>query len=238
MNSTGAPRPQERSTTLELSYLPADFLEAPIAFTMNGFALEIRDGFARARLFQPVEDVPADLLSTFTSSVEAALRVRMVQTRVRFATQPPRIVQEYPDRQRSVLALITGCARMTPAKVSATLDDEATLLRQQQERTAIITSAACKADKHAVLRRALLSCERALADPENALVHLYEVRDAVVTHFGNEKNARKMLGVSKAQWNEFGKLANDEPVREGRHRGKYSGLLRGATHKELEVAFV
>jgi len=88
------------------------------------------------------------------------------------------------------------------------------------------------------LRRALLSYETALADPENALVHLYEVRDAVVTHFGSETNTRKVLGVSKTQWSDFGRLANDEPVREGRHRGKHSDLLRSATHKELEVAFI
>jgi hypothetical protein len=32
----------------------------------------------------------------------------------------------------------------------------------------------------------------------------------------------------------FGRLANDEPIRQGRHRGRSSGPLRDATELELE----
>lgn len=47
---------------------------------------------------------------------------------------------------------------------------------------------------------------------------------------------QKEIGISASEWSQFGKLANDEPVREGRHRGKNIGPLRNATADELNTA--
>ena len=67
-------------------------------------------------------------------------------------------------------------------------------------------------------------------------MHLYEVQEAVATKFGGVGAARIALGVSRASWSRLGQLANDEPLKQGRHRGKKVGNLRDATEGELNEA--
>jgi hypothetical protein len=76
-----------------------------------------------------------------------------------------------------------------------------------------------------------------LREPGNELIHLYEIRDALSTKFGGERGVRAaLLGISSSDWSMLGRLANDEPIRQGRHRGHHAGALRGATETELAQA--
>jgi hypothetical protein len=68
------------------------------------------------------------------------------------------------------------------------------------------------------------------------LVYLYELRDAIGKRFGGEIGARQELNVPKSDWSKFGRLSNDEPVSQGRHRGKFVGEMRDATEPELVEA--
>ncbi len=45
-----------------------------------------------------------------------------------------------------------------------------------------------------------------------------------------------MLGITKRDWSELGRLANIEPLSQGRHRGKNLGAIRDATAEELGKA--
>jgi hypothetical protein len=72
-----------------------------------------------------------------------------------------------------------------------------------------------------------------LREPNNELVHLYEIPDALATRFGGKHKAQRILAVSDSEWGRLGRLANDEPLRQGRHRGKTLGELRDATAEEL-----
>ena len=74
-----------------------------------------------------------------------------------------------------------------------------------------------------------------MSDPDDELVHLYEIRDALSTKFGSEKAARNALKISYDNWSRFGQLCNDEPLRQGRHRGK-KYEARDATNAELSEA--
>jgi hypothetical protein len=87
-----------------------------------------------------------------------------------------------------------------------------------------------------VLASLLASQSKGVRDPENELVYLYEIRDALCSRFGGEASARDQLGVSREAWSRFGRLCNDEPLRQGRHRGKATGDLRHATEAELAEA--
>jgi hypothetical protein len=65
-----------------------------------------------------------------------------------------------------------------------------------------------------VLLDALLSSYQAsVKDPDNELVHLYEIREALSKRFGRLADAiRRVIG---NEWSRLGKLANDEPLRQG-----------------------
>ena len=55
----------------------------------------------------------------------------------------------------------------------------------------------------------------ALNEREGEFVRLYEIRDALVKHFGSDRDARERLGVSSEDWSNFGRLANAAPLTEG-----------------------
>lgn len=87
-----------------------------------------------------------------------------------------------------------------------------------------------------LLTSLLRSYDAAVRDPNNELVHLYEVREALSTKFGGETATRAALGISVSQWSRLGQLCNNEPLRQGRHRGKTGGAFRDATEAELTEA--
>jgi hypothetical protein len=87
--------------------------------------------------------------------------------------------------------------------------------------------------KDSVVGSLLNSYNGAVNDPDNELVHLFEIREAITKKFGKESDAKRTLGIIRTQWSRFGKLANDEPLKQGRHRGKNPGVLRDATDVEL-----
>jgi hypothetical protein len=99
-----------------------------------------------------------------------------------------------------------------------------------------LDSLAPKMLKSPTLRSLVESHSHSIDDPANELVHLYEIRDALRKHYGGERAARGALGIAKPEWNRLGALANDEPLRQGRHRGEHLPALRDASASELEEA--
>ncbi len=82
----------------------------------------------------------------------------------------------------------------------------------------------------------LNSYHTAVADSNNELVHLYEIREGISAKFGSESAVRKLLNISSSQWSRLGQLCNNEPLKQGRHRGKTIGALRDASESELAEA--
>ena len=82
----------------------------------------------------------------------------------------------------------------------------------------------------------LRSYDAGVRDPTNELVHLYEIRDALSAKFGGESAARATLAITASQWSRLGQLCNNEPLCQGRHRGKTGEVLRDATEAELAEA--
>ncbi|MBK6388509.1 MAG: hypothetical protein IPF71_18020 [Rhodoferax sp.] len=65
------------------------------------------------------------------------------------------------------------------------------------------------ADKHrksdATLDQMLKSYQKSVKDPENELVHLYEIRDSLSERFGSKSSAIKKLSITSNEWDEIGK---------------------------------
>jgi len=84
-----------------------------------------------------------------------------------------------------------------------------------------------------VLKSLLNSYNAAVREPNDELVHLYEIRDALVLKFGNQNTTKSALGISKEDWSCFGDVTNKASIQQGRHRGRSGGALRDATDDEL-----
>lgn len=102
--------------------------------------------------------------------------------------------------------------------------------------TSLLDSIAPKLARLVVLHELLISYSRSVSDPNNELVHLYEIRDALLQHYGGEQKAYAALNINRTEWKRLGLLANVEPLEQGRHRGKYIGGHRTASSEELKEA--
>ncbi len=67
-------------------------------------------------------------------------------------------------------------------------------------------------------------------------MYLYEIRDALSARFANKKTALKQLDISNKEWGVLGDLANNQPLIQGRHRGKVVEMLCSAQSHELDTA--
>ncbi len=80
----------------------------------------------------------------------------------------------------------------------------------------------------------LLDClYRATNNKSHELIHLYEVIEALSKKFGSQQSARQSLAISRKDWSRLGEIANDLPLKQGRHAGKKINELRDVTIAEL-----
>lgn len=86
------------------------------------------------------------------------------------------------------------------------------------------------------LARMLRSYNNAVRDPADELIHLYEIRDCLTSHFGAKNTALAHLGLTNRDWSRLGHLCNVLPLKEGRHRGEAGDALRAASEEELSEA--
>ena len=131
--------------------------------------------------------------------------------------------------------LVTGCR----VDVKVRNSDGKLIRDSRQERLddkQLLSDLAAKHGADTTLTAMLNSFTVALRDRNDELVHLYEVRDALASRFGNAQAAQKATEVSASDWSDLGRICNELPLRQGRHRGKGGPALRDATADELHVA--
>ena len=80
------------------------------------------------------------------------------------------------------------------------------------------------------------SFKKANTDPENFFVHLFDIVEVLEKKFGCRRKMLSELNIPKKKIDILGRLCNDEPLKEGRHRGKNYDRLRKATYEERKEA--
>ena len=202
-----------------------------------------RDGLARLTLAVPANPVSTELVEKSFFSIRTVLQARQLLTRQSFNLTGPNITHERADGGRDITIIAgTGELKLTgfAVDIRVTASDGTVVRDSKAERLAhdriFLQRLATAAATSPTVKQMLESFSNSVSDPDNELVHLYEVRDAAVEHFGSESAARKALGVSKSEWGTLGRLANDAPLKQGRHRGKQIKGVRDATNEELQQA--
>ena len=229
-------------TELEWKYEPSDFFEAPYQCASADFSLVMSEGRALVTLSVPVDPVPEELEKRVKLAVDGVLLVRQVQVHRRYTLVGPNTYQYSAAGKSIAVRPDTAHLLITAGHVDFVMTDPSgkivrdTRAERIAEHTAFIDSLAPKVPKSFLLRSLLEMYSRAVSDPKKELVHLYDVRDALSKYYGKKELAIKALHIIEGEWNRFGKLANDEPIRQGRHAGKHHQNLRNATEVELADA--
>lgn len=228
-------------TELEWSYQPQGFFEERFMLALSDGELVADYGKATLTLAVPTTPISAADLQRMEKQVSGVFEVRQLIAHRSFELNVPITVQHNSDGTGDILVSITETvcavdhadAIITNANGNIVRDRKAERLASEMK---MIASLSSKLVSSSVLSGMVSSYGQAVRDPQNELVHLYEIRDAIAELYGGEHGAKKVLGITSTDWKALGRLANNEPLREGRHRGQTIGELRSATQEELEDA--
>lgn len=231
---------------IEWPYKPTDYFEEPFTTSFEDVKIEIFDGRIIAVLDTAKYDRDPSIRERLRNHVEGLFAGVRLQSHKNFDICTGAMHRERPDGKTDI-AVFLGPAGLLASSghldIKAT-DSQGNIVKDtRQERIDEKRQfAEMVASKHGiddVLDAMLGSYANAVEDPDNELIHLFEIWEAIVKKFGSQDQARRALKVSRngwKSWRTLGQIANDEPLKQGRHRGKHPSQLRDATASELENA--
>lgn len=228
---------------LEWKYTPESYLEEPIRIKDEGFELSISDGVAFAKMDPSFQSQNPEINEYLTRLIESRLQAVQIMSHRDFTLSKPSRTDLRKDGTKNIFLEVEPIVMKVsigPLDLVVRDKDGNIVSDTKQERLDkqnwFSETVAKYRGVDGTLDQMLKSYQKAVKDPKNELVHLYEIRDALSARFGKKKNAMKHIGISNKEWDIIGDLANNQPLEEGRHRGKAAGILRPAENHELEMA--
>ena len=227
---------------LEWKYTPKNYLEEAIQIEQAGYVLSIANGIALAKIEPTFYSQNFEIEEHLTSVIKSRLQAIQIMFHKDFILSKPNRRELKKDGTRNLFLRTRIEARShTPDSVDFVVRDKdgkivADTKQERLDKQERLAERIGKYQTDKTLAQMLKSYRRAVKDPKDELVHLYEIRDALSARFGKDKKAMRTLDINKKDWKIIGNLANNEPLKEGRHRGKSVGILRPAKQTELELA--
>ncbi len=226
---------------LEWKYTPPDYLEDPIIITEPGIHLEISQGVAIASIEPATFENNSLISDELTKMVENRLYAVQFTTHKKFSLSEPSRSDLREDGGKNVYLKGVDFISFTDfAADLVVIDKDGKVTSTKQERLKeqgwLIEMMNKYRSTDKVLDQMLESYKKSVHDPDNEFVYLYEIRERLKTAFNNsEANTKQELNITQTQWSDLGNLANNTPVEQSRHRGKFNNL-RAAEFSELEKA--
>lgn len=227
---------------IEWSYSPANYFEEQINLERENYSIEISDGHITAKMRADVFDSQPGLRDSLSQELKDYFLGAQPFRRQSFDIRGGAIIRIWPDGRRDTTLVIQSAVHMqTAGHIDLVYTDQKGVVHDtRRDRIKATKSVAELSARHAgsnlTARKLLDSFDAAVRDPKNELIHLYEVWDALQKEFRGKEKAQSTLGISVHERSRFGRLANIEPLNQGRHRGQHAGSLRDATSEELDEA--
>jgi len=225
---------------LEWKFTPPDYFEEAIEILRHDYAMTIANGIVEAKIESEVYDSNPSIRQALQDSLNDRFLGVQLLTHLPYELSKSTITRVHPDGRRNTsIELEAACTLVCggSADFRVTDKDGNVISDSRRDRIERKKSLAELVSAHrasdGLLSAMLRSYNAGVRDPNNELVHLYEIRDALSVKFGGESSARAALAITVSQWSRLGQLCNNEPLRQGRHRGKTGEALRNATKGEL-----
>lgn len=232
MSNTDKETNRPGSTEVKWTYLPRDFYAAVETHNEPEYKLTIDDGVAVALLRPPQDPIREELVKEIGEYVRRTFQARLLQACREFELKGPTIVQHRGDVRTVEIRMSADAFIAASSPVESEVERVERIKQEYAERAML----ASKVPKSPELRSMLDSFEKSIRDPDNAFVHLYEIRERLCGSYGNEAETKQALRINKKDWSRFGELANDPALKQGRHRGQYDSIHRSATPAEIDEA--
>lgn len=228
----------EAKTVIEWTYEPVLYFEVPLTLEFADGEIDLQEGVARG-VFSASHYRKRNFRDSAHDFLRSRFLAQQVQVHKPFKLSVGIMSREHPDGRKDATAFIdTLVMRMEVKTPDIVLRDKKgnivtdTKAERIEKHKSFGGNAVQRFQHDPLLKRMFQSFDSAVNDSDNSLIHLYEIREAVMVAYENERVARNALGVSKPVWNLLKRRANHEPLREGRHRGKHNEL-RKMTNEEL-----
>lgn len=222
------------------TFTPPDYFEEPIRIVRDNYEITIENGKIKARIEAQYYDSGSDLRMKFHESLNSRFLGAQILNQKPFELSKPSMSRIHPDGRKNQYIFpesIKFTVTMGTPDVVVTDPNGKVIRNSRRERIERRKELVELVEKHRahspILQGLLNSLTCSIREPDNELVYLYEIREALSKKFGGEEMARKVLNITRISWRRFGRLTNVEPLKQGRHRGKNVGALRDATENEL-----
>lgn len=227
---------------LEWKYSPQNYFEEPILVKQIGFELSISDGVVLARVDPLFYSQKPKSREYLTKLIESRFQAVQLMSHKDFNLSKPCRSDLRKDGGKNVFLEVEPIVVKTSVSADIIIRDKdgnivADTKRDRLQKQKWFSETVSKyRDVDPLLDQMIDSYQMAVKDSKNELVYLYEIRDALAKRFQNKKTAIKKLNITEKEWETLGRLANVEPLEQGRHRGKAAGPLRPAKKQELDIA--
>lgn len=230
------------TVVLVWQFSPPDAFEEPTSLVAAGQTINIADGKAEARIDAIAYDSSASLRQQLHAALNARLNAIEILSHCECHLEKSVMTRvDASGRKHYFLEAEPGIYKLTGSPVDFVVTDAQGNIvndtkRERVRKKRLFGEQIEGRLSDPVVASMVQSYRRAVRDPDNELVYLYEIKDTLSEHFGGENEARSRLGLSARAWSHFKKLCNVEPLLQGRHRGQKIGTLRDATDEELKEA--
>lgn len=228
---------------LEWAFSPPDYFEEVVRIERDGYTMIIDNGRAEARIDPAAYDSEHKMRGVLHGRLNDRFLAVQVVTHKPYELSKSTMCLLHADGRKDVtLFPETGVFKISSGNVDFVVTDKngEVISDSRRDRIAKKAELAELAERYGgrdeLAASLLASYQAAVRDSRNELVHLYEIREALSRYFGGESATCSALRISHSDWSRLGRLANEAPVIQGRHRGKHVGGLRSASAEELEQA--
>jgi hypothetical protein len=231
----------QTTVILEWTFAPRNYFEEPVEVRRSDYVMSIAEGKAEARTDAEIFDRDPSIRQVLHDGLNNRFLGAQLLTHQPYTLSKSSMVRVDPDGKRNIFLEVESVACVvsvgTPDLI---VTDKAgnVVMDTRRDRIEKKRTVADLIQQHratdTLLDALLNSYQTSVKDPDNELAHLYEIRDALSTKYGDSVRAK--LGITHREWSRFGQLANVEPLRQGRHRGANAENLRDATEGELQEA--
>lgn len=227
---------------VEWNYEPNDYFEDDFTIKYDNCDIKIQSGIATA-IIAPIHiDKIDEMINKLNQDLESRFLAVQVMTHQKYKLGKPSRYDLKKDGKKNIYIQVDMVSVSDISPIDIIISDakgnvisDTKQERINKKKWFSETSAKFRI-KDQTLNQMLKSYGSSVSDPNNELVHLYEIRDAVSKEFNGESITRSKLNITKKEWSDFGLIANKKPLLQGRHRGNNAGELRQADFSELEIA--
>jgi hypothetical protein len=225
---------------LQWVYTPSDFFEESVIWERGDYLVELGVGRVTARIsagfYNAHPHLQASLDAELTYYFEGTTLKRQ-KTFELIQGGSTRILRD--GRRHITITPEPGLHTVTSSvldvritRANGTVEDPRRERIAETQRLGELATRVAPTDTTA--QKLLAFYQAALRDPDKELVHLYDIWEGIVKAFGGRRAAAKQtLGIEEGR---LSRLANNEPLKQGRHSGQHLHNLRDATRQELQEA--